>query len=367
MTSPSMLLLCAGAAAGLASVWSLAGLSETSSLRSSPRVLAAAAVGLLGAATVYGLAPSEVRGELLLPGLFALASSLALVGGAAKLESALHERQGSRAARRAGGLVIGTFWGILAVGVTSLELVLRSLLHARFGWAYMLPLVAAALVVFARRVGLAGAGALGLGRRGLGLAAFGLLLLVGARALVRPLPTARAALPVPSASPSLPSLAESASLAPAPSVVEPAAAPSSLASSAPSPAAPPGAVLASSAPSPLASSAPSPPAAGSAGKLQVESVSTRGMLEADVRGGVERRFDRLQACLDDPKHQQSGSLSLKVGVDQAGSVNYSKATGGELVGTPLAVCLLPVFYKMGFAAPGSSGAYFEITLRSPPP
>lgn len=352
MTSPSMLLLCAGAAAGLASVWSLAGLSETSSLRSSPRVLAAAAVGLLGAATVYGLAPSEVRGELLLPGLFALASSLALVGGAAKLESALHERQGSRAARRAGGLVIGTFWGILAVGVTSLELVLRSLLHARFGWAYMLPLVAAALVVFARRVGLAGAGALGLGRRGLGLAAFGLLLLVGARALVRPLPTARAALPVPSASPSLPSLAESASPAPAPSVVEPAAAPSPLASSAPSP---------------LASSAPSPPAAGSAGKLQVESVSTRGMLEADVRGGVERRFDRLQACLDDPKHQQSGSLSLKVGVDQAGSVNYSKATGGELVGTPLAVCLLPVFYKMGFAAPGSSGAYFEITLRSPPP
>lgn len=352
MTSPSMLLLCAGAAAGLASVWSLAGLSETSSLRSSPRVLAAAAVGLLGAATVYGLAPSEVRGELLLPGLFALASSLALVGGAAKLESALHERQGSRAARRAGGLVIGTFWGILAVGVTSLELVLRSLLHARFGWAYMLPLVAAALVVFARRVGLAGAGALGLGRRGLGLAAFGLLLLVGARALVRPLPTARAALPVPSASPSLPSLAESASPAPAPSVVEPAAAPSPLASSAPSP---------------LASPAPSPPAAGSAGKLQVEGVSTRGMLEADVRGGVERRFDRLQACLDDPKHQQSGSLSLKVGVDQAGSVNYSKATGGELVGTPLAVCLLPVFYKMGFAAPGSSGAYFEITLRSPPP
>ena len=38
----------------------------------------------------------------------------------------------------------------------------------------------------------------------------------------------------------------------------------------------------------------------------------------------------------------------------------------ELVGTPLAACLLPVFYKMGFAAPPSNNAYFEITLRAPP-
>ena len=50
----------------------------------------------------------------------------------------------------------------------------------------------------------------------------------------------------------------------------------------------------------------------------------------------------------------------------SGSVSYSKATGGDLSGTPLGACLLAVFYKMGFAAPASSGATFEITLRIPP-
>jgi hypothetical protein len=74
---------------------------------------------------------------------------------------------------------------------------------------------------------------------------------------------------------------------------------------------------------------------------------------------------KLQACLEDANNQQSGALSLKIGIDGAGSVAYAKATGGDLVGTPLAACLLPVFYKMGFASPPST-AYFEITLRSPP-
>jgi hypothetical protein len=89
------------------------------------------------------------------------------------------------------------------------------------------------------------------------------------------------------------------------------------------------------------------------------------MVEADARGGVERRMTKLQACLADPNNRQSGALSLKIGIDAAGSVSYSKATGGDLVGTPLAACLLPVFYKMGFAAPASNSAYFEITLRAP--
>ena len=100
-------------------------------------------------------------------------------------------------------------------------------------------------------------------------------------------------------------------------------------------------------------------------QLQVEAVTTRGLLEADARGGVERRKAKLQACLAEPSNQQSGALSLKIGIDASGSVSYSKATGGDLVGTPLATCLLPVFYKMGFAAPASNGAYFEITLRTP--
>lgn len=90
------------------------------------------------------------------------------------------------------------------------------------------------------------------------------------------------------------------------------------------------------------------------------------MLEADARGGVMRRFDKLQACLTLPKNEQRGSLSLKLGIDANGSVTYSRATGGDLLGSPLATCLLPVFYKMGFAAPASTNAYFEITLRAPP-
>src|SRR6187399_3004142 len=101
MSTPSMLLLCAGAAASLVGVWTLAGLSESSSLRSTPRVQATAVVGLLGALLVYRRAPAELRGELLLPALFAVASVLALATGAAKLDAALAERDGPRAVRRA--------------------------------------------------------------------------------------------------------------------------------------------------------------------------------------------------------------------------------------------------------------------------
>jgi hypothetical protein len=78
------------------------------------------------------------------------------------------------------------------------------------------------------------------------------------------------------------------------------------------------------------------------------------MLDADARGGVELRTDRLQACLAHPKNDQKGTLSLKIGIDSAGSVSYSKATGGDLKDTPLGACLLAVFYKMGFAAPPST-------------
>jgi hypothetical protein len=134
------------------------------------------------------------------------------------------------------------------------------------------------------------------------------------------------------------------------------------------------AVAAAPAPSPLpvASAAPAAPSAVASagsdqtGAVQVETLTARGMLEADARGGVMRRQERLEACLADPKNQQSGALSLKVGVDASGSVGYSRATGGELSGTPLGACLLAVFYKMGFAAPASNGATLEITLRIPP-
>ena len=127
------------------------------------------------------------------------------------------------------------------------------------------------------------------------------------------------------------------------------------------------AALASAAPEiPAAASAAAPVAPAQPGALQIEAITTRGLLEADARGGVTRRMERLQACLEDPKNQQSGSLSLKIGIDPSGSVSYSKATGGDLSSTSLGACLLAVFYKMGFAAPASNGASFEITLRIPP-
>ena len=111
--------------------------------------------------------------------------------------------------------------------------------------------------------------------------------------------------------------------------------------------------------------APVAPPAGEPGTIQVDTMTARGLLEADARGGVARRMDRLQACLADPKNNQHGVLSLKVGVDASGSVSHSKAVGGDLGGTPLGSCLLAVFYKMGFAATTANSANFQITLRVP--
>jgi hypothetical protein len=348
MSTPSLVLFGGGVAASLTGVWALAGLSERSETRSSARAVTAVAVGVLGLGAVYLRTPAALRGELLLPGLFGVVAVLALGAGAAKLDAALADRNGARAVRRAAGLIAGTFLGMASVAFVSFELLLTSLAHARFGWAYMLPLVLAALIVFLQRGRLAGAGALLLGGRGLVLAVVGLALLGSGRLLV----TARAtAVPLPRAAAS----AEAPPPAPTPEI----------ASAAPAPEAAPSAEPAPSASAAIAASASAPaPVAGVPGELQVEAVSTRGMLEADARGGVARRMPKLQACLEDANNQQSGALSLKIGIDAAGSVAYAKATGGELMGTPLAACLLPIFYKMGFASPPSS-AYFEITLRSP--
>lgn len=346
-----MVLFGAGVAASLTGVWTLAGLSERSHMRPNARVVVATTIGVVGLVALYQRAPAELRAQLLLPALFGAVSVLALGAGAAKQEAALAERDGPRAVRRAAGLIAGTFLGMASVAAVSLELLPHSLAHARFGWACMLPGVVAALVVFAQRGRLAGAGALALGRRGLILGLLGLGLLVLARTLV----TANAAA---APRPPVPSQVEAPlpGPAPAPAPLATAAAEAALASAA----------VPSGAPRPPASSGePAPTAPGAAGELLIENVVARGMLEADARGGVARRMSKLQACLQDPNNQQSGTLSLKIRIDAAGSVSYSKATGGDLVGTPLAACLLPVFYKMGFAAPASSTSSFEITLRVP--
>ncbi len=349
-----MLLLCAGAAASLAGVWTLAGLSESSPLRTTPRVMAATAIGLLGAAVVYGRVPAASRGELWLPLLFSIASVLGLAVGAAKIEAALRDRDGQRVVRRSAGIVSGSFFGMAAVGAASLDLSSSSLSQARLAWALMFALVAAVLIVFAGRARYAGVGVLKLGQRLFVLGLVSLGLLAGAR-----LTRASAPVSVPGA---LVTVTPSAS-----AVVVPSAAAVEVVEAAP-PAPAPSAVPAASAAAEVlaAASAAAPAAPAQTGTVQIEAITVRGMLEADARGGVTRRLERLQACVADPKNQQSGALSLRVGVDPAGSVSYSKTTGGDLSGTPLGNCLLAVFYKMGFAAPASGGATIEITLRIPP-
>ncbi len=354
MSTPSTLLLCAGAAASLAGVWTLAGLSESSPVRGTPRVMAATAVGLLGGAIVYGRVPAGARGELSLALLFGCASLLALAVGAAKIEAALRDRDGQRVVRRAAGIVSGAFFGMAAVGAASLDLSSSSLSQARLGWALMFALVAAVLVVFAGRARYAGVGASTLGQRALVLGLVGAALLAGAR-------LTRAAAPV-SAPRALVARTPSAVAAPsaAPVDVVEAPLPSSALAVVPS-----GSIATDASAAPAASAAV-PAASGQPRSIQIDALTARGMLEADARGGVSRRMERLQVCVADPKNQQSGALSLKIGIDPSGSVSYSKGTGGDLSGTPLGNCLLAVFYKMGFAAP-TSGASFEITLRIPPP
>ena len=363
MSTPSTLLLCAGAAASLAGVWTLAGLSESSTMKSTPRVVAATSLGLLGAAIVYGRSPSELRGELSLPLLFGCTSVFALAVGAAKIEAALAEKDGPRVVRRAAGIVAGTFFGMAAIGAASFDLSSGSLAQARLGWALMFALVAATVIVFADRARYAGAGLLALGKRGAVLAVVAAALLAGARLTAAAAPTA-SRLAIASAVPATPASAAAAELpasaavsaeaapAPAPSaaVVDSAAAPASGAPATPS-----------AAPAEVAPA----PTGGEPGSIQIDALTARGMLEADARGGVARRMDRLQACVADPKNAQKGTLSLRIGVDPSGSVGYSRGTGGDLNGTPLGTCLLAVFYKMGFAATAANNANFDITLRVP--
>jgi len=356
MSAPSLLLLCAGAVASLAGVWALAGLSESSPLRVTPRVSLSALVGLGVAALLYLRAPRELRSDLALPLLFGAASLIALAVGAAKLEAAIADKLGDRAVRRASGIVAGAVLGMAAVGAVSLDLKASSLLHARFAWAFMFALIAGALIVFAGRVRYAGAGLVALGQRALMLAFVAVALLAGARLTV--------AAPAPAAAPEAPSPAPAlAESAPAPAAIAPLPA-SEGSAMAPSVAAP---VTDSSGAAPVAppSSAEAAAPSSAPGEIEIGEITTRGMLEADARGGVEHRKDRLQACLADPKNGQHGSLKFKVGVDASGSVAFIKATDGDLKGSPLADCLLRVFYKMGFAAPAHESANFHVTLRVP--
>jgi hypothetical protein len=364
MSTPSLLLQCAGAASGLAAVWSLAGLSESSKAQLSSRVFAAAAFGVALCGLVVLRAPAGARSALGLPLLFAISSVLALALGAAKLDSALLLRDGKGAVRRASGLVLGSFLAMTAIGAASLSLSASSLAEVRVAWTLMFAIVAATSIVFAGRLRYTTAGVLALGPRLLLVLLLAVGILAGARAAsTAAAARARAMVPPPVA---ISIATEQPSIAPSPPVVA-SAAPSAGVVVAASSAAPAASVgTAPTAPAPSVSVAPAAPAApGAVGQLQIDSISTRGMLEADARGGIARRFQKLQDCVAEPANQQHGVITLKVSIDASGGVTYSRATGGDLAGTPLGSCLLSVFYKMGFAAPSSGSSSFEITLRAP--
>jgi hypothetical protein len=329
-------------------------------MKSTPRVVAATSLGLLGAAIVYGRSPAELRGELSLPLLFGCTSVFALAVGAAKIEAALSEKDGPRVVRRAAGIVAGTFFGMAAIGAASFDLSSGSLAQARLGWALMFALVAATVIVFADRARYAGVGLLALGKRGLVLAFVAVALLAGAR-----LTAAAAPAPHLAVAPAVPASTGSVE-APAPEAKASAALPAEAAPAPSASVAPVDSAAAAPSAAPAApSAAPAAPTGGEPGSIQIDALAARGMLEADARGGVARRMDRLQACLADPKNAQKGTLSLRIGVDPSGSVGYSRGTGGDLNGTPLGTCLLAVFYKMGFAATAANGGNFDITLRVP--
>lgn len=359
-----MLLLGASAAAGLASVWMLAGLSEKSALKPTPRALSALALGWAVDAVFYFRIPESVRGDLALPLLFAFVSVLSLAVGAGKLDAALAERNGPRVVRRAAGIVAGALFGIVAVGAASLDLGRTALALSRVGWTLMFGLVLATLLVFVARARYAGAGLLSLGSRALVPCLSVLALLYAARHAA--------------ASPSALSLRQQTVTATQParateSLGEAQTTPAASVALASTPAAPAASSIAETPPAPSAAAPPvasgesaSPHAAVAApGPISIDALTAHGMFEADARGGVERRKDRLEACVAAAQDPHAGTLALKVGVDVSGSVTYSRVTGGELAGTPLATCLLSVFYKMGFAATSSSGGHFQITLRVP--
>jgi hypothetical protein len=107
---------------------------------------------------------------------------------------------------------------------------------------------------------------------------------------------------------------------------------------------------------------PAPSSAARAGELRLEFADTRNIFEADARGGMERRIAKLEACAAE-RSNLHGALTLRVGIDDTGSVKYAAPIGGNLAATPLADCLLGHVYRMGFASPRTPSASFTVTIH----
>jgi hypothetical protein len=346
------------------------------------RVAAALFVGVLGWAA--GVRIGKV--QALLPAALAIVAITSLVIGASRLEGYVRARA-ERASQIAAGLMVSGVWlAVAAVAVASFTLSaieVRSQLaqeraidwlfaagRTRLGWLHAFPLVAASLVVFLGRFGLAG---LGIKRLGgpwfsvvLGCAVFvagtraGLPVALGvdARAqsqnqavshvVERSEPSAPAVQP-PVPSPSGPAPATSATVTAADVGVADVTAED-------------GGTLDGS----VAPEASAPEGATGSGMVIIESLTATGIMEKDARGGLLRRMDLLDECVAKSGLTAPGTLSARLSIDANGSVPTLRITGGDLVGTPFAVCAMRAFYRTGFAS-GNASASIELTLRATPP
>jgi hypothetical protein len=223
-------------------------------------------------------------------------------------------------------------------------------LVGRLGWWHALPVAGMSLVVFARRIGLAGMGALSAGGKwlGLGLAA-GLSLGVGHHVLAQE----RERLQAQAGSPGDAGLAE---LQANPEAVQPAT---------PTASSPPADATSTPAPAASAPTAPEPDTAAVA-LVKVESVAVAGTLQSGIVDAVERRRSLLESCARRGGLEETGTLSVRVIVAAGGGAASVVPTGGELAGTPLGDCMLRAFYHMGFPPPVAKPGTAVITLRVAP-
>jgi hypothetical protein len=336
--------------------------------RISPRLAWACAVGGLGLLAVLPSALSGPRGASF-PTILALSSMIAVGLCALALEPLARHGPRDRAVAIVRRLLGGAWLGVAAIAAASLAGAAASLLAwsraghfrrgawaaaelaGRLGWLHALPLIGMMLVIFAKRRELAGLATLTAGGRWLGLAlAAGLSLGAGRHVLSqerdRVAAQADAEAPVPPAPPALPSAAVELPSA----VVElPSAA---VAVSAP--------IASASAPATSETDLPA------GGLVNVESIAVNGVLQSGAEAIIERRRNLLESCAARGGLEQAGTLSARVVVAAGGGATSVTPVSGDLVGTPLADCLIRAFYHMGFPPPLSKPATVLVTLRVAP-
>ena len=332
--------------------------------RISPRLAWACAVGGLGLLAVL---PSALRGPrgASFPTILALSSMIAVGLCALALEPLARHGPRDRAAAIVRRLLGGAWLGVAAIAAASLAGAAASLLAwsraghvrlgawgaaelaGRLGWLQALPLIGMLLVIFAGRTKLAGFATLSAGGRWVGVAlAAGLSLGAGRLVLSqeRDRVTAQAdmearAAPTP---PGPPPLASSAVALPSAAVAE----------SAP---------IASASASAMAEA--DPPAGA---LVKVEAIEVNGVLEASASTILERRRNLLESCAARDRLEEAATLSVRVVVATSGGAASVTPISGDLMGTPLADCLVRAFYHMGFPPPLSKPATVVLTLRVAP-